>query len=58
MTLSQYEVLKAQGQKAEAIVAGVLRGGFVFKGVFYAHAGKARGVIFTSVKSVEALRFL
>ena len=58
MTLSQYTVLSVQGRKAEARVNGVLRGGFVAEGVFYAHAGKARGVGSAPVKDVSDLRFL
>ena len=58
MTLSQYTALSTQGRKAEARVNGVLRGGFVAKGIFYAHAGKARGVVSAFVKDVSDLRFL
>ena len=57
MTLSQYTVLSVQGRKAEARVNGVLRGGFVSEGVFYAHAGKARGVVSALIEAVSDLRF-
>lgn len=56
MTNTEYTNLRKLGRVAEAHIFGVLRGGFVHDGIFYAHAG-SRGVVKAPVSEVTSLRF-
>lgn len=56
MNTTEYTTLRATGKIAEAVVNGVLRGGFVHNGTFYAHAG-SRGIVKAAVSEVAGLRY-
>ena len=57
MTALEYTALRSTGRAAEAEVHGVIRGGFVLNGMFYAHAG-SRGIIKVPLSVVLCLRFV
>lgn len=57
MSLTEYLKLRSLGRPAEARIFGILRGGFVHEGTFYAHAGSGRGIVQASVSIVTDLRF-
>jgi len=50
------ESIRPAGRIAEARVRGILRGGFVHAGLFYAHAG--REIICLQITAVQELRYL
>lgn len=47
---------RVEGEPAEARIMGVLRGGFLHNGVFYAHAGPARGIVYAPAEDLSELR--
>jgi hypothetical protein len=47
---------RVHGEPAEARIMGILRGGFLHKSVFYAHAGPARGVVHAPAADLDELR--
>lgn len=55
MTTSEYTILRKHGRAAEAVINGILRGGFVHDGTFYAHAGSI-GVVQAQISAVSSLR--
>lgn len=52
----EYTELSKQGQQAEARIVGVLRGGFVLNGIFYA-MGAGAVALSDKIENVSDLRF-
>lgn len=50
-------VVCTHGRPAEARIGGVLRGGYVYEGVFYAPAATNIGVLSAPVERVSELRY-
>jgi hypothetical protein len=51
-----YAIAKTDGKPAEARINGILRGGYLHDGIFFAHAGPARGVVYAAQAEVTELR--
>ena len=51
-----YAEARKHGEPAEARINGILRGGHLYEGVFYAHAGPARGVVYARAADLDYLK--
>ena len=54
-TKAKFAKAKTEGQRAEARIRGILRGGFVYDGLFIAMGSVSQGIVYAPLAEVSEL---